>query len=66
MERKRLSEDLLDEYHEELDDYYEKNPEELSDSPEEGEEDHYAQDRVDYQAGISMHFDQERSWSDVW
>ena len=49
---KTIVEDLLDEYHEELDDYYEKNPEGLSDSPEEGEEDHYAQDRVNYQAGL--------------
>ena len=47
---KTIVEDLLDEYHEELDDYYEKNPEELSDSSE--EEDHYAQSRVDYQAGL--------------
>jgi hypothetical protein len=47
---KTIVEDLLDEYHEELDDYYERNPEELSDSSE--EEDHYAQSRVDYQAGL--------------
>ena len=47
-----IVEDLLDEYNEELDDYYEKNPDELSDSPPEEKEDHYAQSRVDYQAGL--------------
>jgi phage repressor protein C with HTH and peptisase S24 domain len=46
---KTIVEELLDEYHEELDDYYEKNPE-----PEEEEYDeHYAQESVDYQAGLT-------------
>ena len=48
---KTIVEDLLDEYHEELDDYYEKNPDGMSESSEE-EEEHYAQDRVNYQMGL--------------
>ncbi len=47
---KTIVEDLLDEYHEELDDYQERNPDALTEG-EEGE-DHYAQDRVDYQVGL--------------
>ena len=46
-----IVEDLLDEYNEELTEYYDKNPDELKDSLED-EEEHYAQDRVNYQAGL--------------
>ena len=47
---KTIVEDLIDEYQNSLDDYYEKNPEPLE---EEEQEDHPAQERVDYQAGLN-------------
>ncbi len=47
---KTIVEELIDEYENSLDDYYEKNPE----PSEEGEYDeHPAQERVDYQAGLN-------------
>lgn len=50
---KTIVEDLLDEYHEELDEYNKKNPEGLNEYSE-GEEEHYAQSRVDYQMGLDQ------------
>ena len=47
---KTIVEELMDEYENSLDDYYEKNPEPLE---EEEQEDHPAQERVDYQAGLN-------------
>ena len=46
---KTIVEELLDEYENSLDDYYEKNPEAL----EEEYDEHPAQERVDYQAGLN-------------
>tara|TARA_B100000530_G_scaffold334960_1_gene285913 strand:+ start:1056 stop:1412 length:357 start_codon:yes stop_codon:yes gene_type:complete len=47
---KTIVEELMDEYENNLDDYYEKNPEA---SEEEEYDEHYAQERVDYQAGLN-------------
>ena len=49
---KTIVEDLIDEYQDNLGEYYKNNPEALED-PEEEEEDHPAQERVDYQAGLN-------------
>lgn len=46
---KTIVEELLDEYNEDLDDYYEKNPE----PSEEEYDEHPAQERVEYQAGLN-------------
>ena len=46
---KTIVEELIDEYENSLDDYYEKNTEALE---EEEYDDHPAQERVDYQAGL--------------
>ena len=47
---KTIVEELMDEYENSLDDYYEKNPEPLE---EEEYDEHPAQERVDYQAGLN-------------
>ena len=47
---KTIVEELIDEYENSLDDYYEKNPEPLE---EEEYDEHPAQERVEYQAGLN-------------
>ena len=48
--KKTIVEELIDEYENSLDDYYKKNPEP---SEEEEYDEHPAQERVEYQAGLN-------------